>query len=135
MLDKILCEYQLEEESCLFWRRGPSKGLTTVELPGSNVDKSRITITFCTNANGTDKSPLHFIGKSRNPRDLGAREKSTYQWNWRSSKTACMTADLMDEWLIDFYIHIGDRSAPTFGQLLSTWGGSTQNKATRKHSH
>ena len=56
-LDSI---YNLDE-SGLYRRRGPAMGLSRALLPGPKAEKSRISITLCTNADGSDKHPPHFI--------------------------------------------------------------------------
>ncbi|QBM85967.1 Tc5 transposase DNA-binding domain-containing protein [Metschnikowia aff. pulcherrima] len=111
----IAKEYPLDsiysmDECGLYWRRGPAMGLSTVQLPGPTAEeKSRISITLCTNADGSDKLPPHFIGKSENPRAFGVTEKSTPKWEWTSNKIAWMTTEIMVEWLQDFSIHVGDK--------------------------
>ena len=95
------------DESGLFWRRGPSKGLSTKAIPGPKVDKTRITITLCTNADGTDRLPLHYIGKSKTPRDFTKHEVCQNKWLWTSNKTAWMSGALMYDWLQMFYEHVG----------------------------
>jgi hypothetical protein len=61
---KTICgEYQEEDiynmdETGLFWRRSPSRGLSTQSRRGIKKDESRITVVVCTNCTGTDRLPL-----------------------------------------------------------------------------
>ena len=52
-------EYQEEDiynmdETGLFWRMTPSRGLATTSRPGLKKDKTRVSIVVCRNATGTD---------------------------------------------------------------------------------
>lgn len=87
------------DESGLFWRRGPAKG--------PMAEESRLCVIFCTNADGSDKLPLHFTGKSMTPWDFTQREFVQKEWTGTSNKTACMTGELMANWLDMYYKHVG----------------------------
>lgn len=58
------------DESGLFWRMMPSRGLSSQSQPGLKKDKARITFVLATNATGTDRVPVWFIGKAKTPRAL-----------------------------------------------------------------
>ncbi|GEQ71425.1 hypothetical protein JCM33374_g5108 [Metschnikowia sp. JCM 33374] len=68
------------DESGLFWRLGASRGLSTKPMPGPKAEKSRIAFTLCTNADGSDKIPLHLVGKSKTPRDFPRAEVGQTKW-------------------------------------------------------
>ncbi|KAI0993064.1 hypothetical protein K3495_g15120 [Podosphaera aphanis] len=60
------------DESGLFWKMTPEKGLSTTSVTGSKKNKARVTAQFCCNASGRDKVPIWFIGTSANPRCFGS---------------------------------------------------------------
>lgn len=111
-LQTIAGEYQEEDiynmdETGLFWKMMPSRGLLTRSLPGLKKDKARISIVFCTNSTGTDRLPLWFIGSAKKPRSLRYISVSTMGGQWRANKKAWMTTAIMEEWLKAFYQYIG----------------------------
>lgn len=58
------------DESGLFWKSIPKRGLSTQPIAGSKQMKCRITAHFTCNATGTDKPPPWFIGTTINPRSF-----------------------------------------------------------------
>ena len=46
------------DETGLFWKMMPSRGLSSQSLPGLKKDKTRITLVFCVNATGLDRFPI-----------------------------------------------------------------------------
>lgn len=71
------------------------------------AEESRLCVIFCTNADGSDKLPLHFTGKSMTPWDFTQREFVQKEWTWTSNKTAWMTGELMANLLDMYYKHVG----------------------------
>lgn len=111
-LQTVAREFQEEDiynmdESGLFWRMMPSRGLATQSQAGLKKDKSRISLVFCVNATGTDRLPIWFIGKAMKPRALRHISVSTMGGEWRWNKKAWMNTTIMAEWLQAFYQHIG----------------------------
>jgi hypothetical protein len=49
------------------WR--VNSGLSSTSTRGVKADKSRISIVVCTNASGSKKMPLWFIGKAKSPKN------------------------------------------------------------------
>lgn len=98
------------DETGLFWRMSPSRGLTTQSRPGSRKDKTRISIVCCANASGSDRFPLWFIGKARQPRALRSINISAMGGQWQSNSKAWMNSFIMKDWLLAFYKHIGSRT-------------------------
>lgn len=97
------------DETGLFWRMTPSRGLATQFQPGLKKDKSRISLVLATNATGTDRLPIWIIGKNKTPRALRNISVTTMGGEWRWNKKAWMNTQVMCEWLQAFYSHIGQR--------------------------
>lgn len=110
---RTLCgEYNEEDvynmdETGLFWRRAPSTGLSSNNLPGIKKDKTRITLVACVNCTGADRLPLWIIGKSKVPRSLRGLNIQALGGVWTSNKKSWMTSLIMKDWLLAFYAHIG----------------------------
>lgn len=72
---KIAGEYDEEniynmDETGLFWKMMPSRGLTTQSLPGLKKEKTRLTLLICVNAARSDLTPVWIIEKSKTLRTL-----------------------------------------------------------------
>jgi hypothetical protein len=112
-LQTVAGEYEEEniynmDESGLFWKMMPSRGLSSQSAqPGLKKDKARISLVFCTNATGTDRHPVWFIGKFKTPRALRNISVPTMGGQWRWNKKAWMNTTIMVEWLQAFYQRIG----------------------------
>ena len=90
-LQTIAGEYAEEDiynmdETGLFWKMMPSRGLSSQSLPGLKKDKTRITLVFCVNATGLDRFPVWIIGKARTPRALRRINISMLGAEWRWNK-------------------------------------------------
>src|SRR5947209_4986674 len=76
------------DETGLFWKMMPSRGLSSQSLPGLKKDKTRITLAFCVNATGSDRFPVWIIGKAKTPRALRGVNISTWGAEWIWNKNA-----------------------------------------------
>lgn len=98
-------------ESGLFWRRGPSSGLTTPLEQENTEGESRVTLVVCTNCTGTDRFPLWIIGAAaEQPRSLCGLNIPALGGEWRCNNKALMSSIITKDWLLQFYTHIGDRA-------------------------
>jgi hypothetical protein len=96
------------DESGLFWKMLPLRGLLSQSRPGLKKSKDRISLCFCTNATGSDRLPLWIIGKHKTPRALKNVSVRTMGGQWRWNSKAWMNTAIMSEWLQEFYRHIGN---------------------------
>lgn len=95
------------DETGLYWRMVPSRGLTTSVQAGVKKDKSRITVVLCVNSNGTDRFPVWLIGNAKTPRALRGVSVPTMGGEWRWNRKAWMNTEVMKDWLRAFYAHVG----------------------------
>lgn len=86
------------DESGLFWKMIPDTGLATMSLPGRKKDKSRITVHFCCNADGSERLPLWYIGSAKAPKAFKGININSITW-WRHNKKAWMNTIVFEEWL------------------------------------
>ena len=56
------------DETGLFYRLQADSSLSTHQLEGQKQSKERMTMTICSNVDGSDKFPLWGIGNFLNPR-------------------------------------------------------------------
>ena len=85
------------DESSLFAFAPPDRGLATHQMNGKKRSKFRITLGFACNADGSEKMPLVFIGKSRQPRCFKARSPAQHGFYYRNNKKAWMTMEFFEE--------------------------------------
>jgi hypothetical protein len=78
-------------------RAPPDQGLSTMKMSGKKKDKFRITVGLACNADGSEKMPLFFIGKSKQPRCFDKRPPKSYGIYYRNNQKAWMTAELFEE--------------------------------------
>jgi DDE superfamily endonuclease len=88
------------DETGLFWRQSSSTGLTIQAKPGRKKDKTRITMTLCTNYTGSDRLPIWFIGRAQTPLALRGVNFTALKGVWRANKKAWMNQFIMTEWLL-----------------------------------
>ncbi|KAI1000312.1 hypothetical protein K3495_g7883, partial [Podosphaera aphanis] len=88
------------DETGLFFRMAPDKTIAKRQIEGSKKDKSRITIAFTANADGTHKLPPFFIGHAQKPRAFNKKSGEQLGFFYRWNKKAWMTGLLFQEWLL-----------------------------------
>jgi hypothetical protein len=85
------------DEGALLGFNIPDRGMATMTLSGVKKSKERITILFACNADGSEKLPLFFIGKSAKPRCFNRKSGKELGFYYRNNKKAWMTAVLFEE--------------------------------------
>ena len=71
--------------------------MDTITLSGMKKSKDWVTILFGCNADGSEKLPLFFIGKSKQPQCFGKQMGKEHGFYYRNNKKAWMTAVLFEE--------------------------------------
>ncbi|GMF57401.1 unnamed protein product [Phytophthora fragariaefolia] len=73
------------DEAGLCNNRAPVGDICTRKKPGFKASKTRVTVAFCTNADGTELLPLLYIGRARKPlcfkKNTGAKLGFSYKNN------------------------------------------------------
>lgn len=89
------------DETGLFWKMIPHWSLSTRILPGRKKEKAWISALFCCNADGSERPPIWFIGRAKNPHTFWAAGTKIQNLNtiWRSNTKAWMTGVIFEEWL------------------------------------
>lgn len=76
----------------------PDRGLASKQMSGQERSKFRITIGLACNADGSEKLPPFYIGKSKKPRCFeGRKGPNECGFYYRSNTSAWMTAALFQE--------------------------------------
>jgi DDE superfamily endonuclease len=87
------------DESSLFAFAPPDRGLVSKQMKGKKKDKFWLTLGFVCNADGSEKLPLFFIGKSRKPRCFGKQTPAQQGLYYQNNKIAWMTSELFEEYV------------------------------------
>lgn len=80
-------------------RPGNTCSLSGEPCHGGKRSKERVSVLFCCNMDGTEKANLLLIGKAKRPMCL---PKVHVPVEWASNKSAWMTRDIFNKWLLDF---------------------------------
>ena len=87
------------DETALFAFAPPDCGLATQQMSGKKKDKFRITLSFACNASGTEKFPIVFIGRYKQPRCFKRTSPEQLGFYYRYNKTAWMTSVIFEEFV------------------------------------
>ncbi|ETV91149.1 hypothetical protein H310_14160 [Aphanomyces invadans] len=90
------------DETAYFYCSTPSKTVCTKGIPGRKKVKKRITVAVTSNADGSSKWPLLFIGNARKPRCFGPTTVADMGVEYDSSKKGWMTGTLLAHWIEAF---------------------------------
>ena len=71
-------------------------------MSGKKSNKFQITVIFVCNQTSTEKWPIFYIGKSKQPRCFKKKKPSEYGFRYCNNKTAWMTAKFFEEWIKEF---------------------------------
>ena len=72
----------------------PDRGLATQQMSGVKGDKTRITLGFTVNADGTDIRPPFIIGHAHKPQCFERKDGSDLGFDYHWNKKAWMTGVL-----------------------------------------
>lgn len=105
---EILAKFALRDrlnfdETSLFAFAPPDRGLASEQMSGKKSSKFRITLGFACNADGSEKFPPIYIGKSKRPRCFKKKTPAQYGFYYRNNKKAWMTAVLFEECVLRFF--------------------------------
>ncbi|KAH9078292.1 hypothetical protein Ae201684P_019383 [Aphanomyces euteiches] len=93
--------YNMDETS-YFYCSVPTKCMSTKPFNGRKQNKKRITIAITTNASGTCKPPLLFVGPADRPRCFRGATPEELEVQYASSKKAWMTRSVFGSWVQNF---------------------------------
>ncbi|CAB5384860.1 unnamed protein product [Rhizophagus irregularis] len=95
------------DETGLFYRLEPDRTLATKRLAGRKVNKERISIALCANADGSHKLKPLIIGKFEKPRCFKNIKIQSMPMTYRNNAKAWMITSLFQEWIREFDHQVG----------------------------
>lgn len=88
------CDRFNMDETGLFFRKIPDCGLATEQMAGLKVDKTRITLAFTVNSDGSESLPPLFIGHAQKPRCFNKKSGKQLGFDYYWNSKAWMRADI-----------------------------------------
>ncbi|KIK90525.1 hypothetical protein PAXRUDRAFT_151738, partial [Paxillus rubicundulus Ve08.2h10] len=85
------------DKSGLFGFAPPNQGIASKQMLGKKSNKFHITVGFMCNATGTEKWPIFYIGKLRQPHCFAKRSPVDRGFWYCNNKTAWMTSTIFEE--------------------------------------
>lgn len=100
------CQVYNIDETGLNFKMLPTKTLaaSNESVVGTKLIKDRITVTPCSNADGTHKLPLFVIGKSKKPRAFKNINLSSLPVYYRNQISSWMDCNLFKSWFFDEFV-------------------------------
>ena len=86
----------------IFFRLEPDRTLATKRLSGRKVNKERLSIALCANADGSHKLKPLIIGKFEKPRCFKNIKIQSIPMTYRNNAKAWMITSLFQEWIREF---------------------------------
>ena len=83
--------------------------LSTHQMEGQKQSKEWMMMTICSNADGSDKFPLWFIGKFLNPRCFENVDRRSLGVFYHTNKNAWITRNVLILWLEALVKHVAGR--------------------------
>ena len=93
------------DESLISWKHVLYPALA----PESAKHSTQMTLALCVNSTGSDKMPVWIITSEKKPISLDGLDPRAFGAVWQFSETMSMTSRVMQEWLLNFYSHIGSK--------------------------
>lgn len=90
------------DETAYFYCSTPTRTHSKDSFPGTKRSKKRITVAVTSNADGSAKIPLLFIGTARQPRCFSGASATDLGVQYRHSAKGWMTSELFKQWLHRF---------------------------------
>ena len=97
------CIYNMDETG-LYYRMPPDKGLATKCQSGVKADKTRFTLGFTANADSSDKRQPFFIAKARKPQCFKRKEGRALGFEYYWNKSAWMMGSVCQAFVFSFLI-------------------------------
>ncbi|CAB5367826.1 unnamed protein product [Rhizophagus irregularis] len=95
------------DETGLFYRLEPDRTLATKHLAGRKVNRERLSIALCANADGSHKLNPLIIGKFERPRCFKNIRIQAMPMTYRHNAKAWMITSLFQEWIREFDCQVG----------------------------
>ena len=97
LFPKLLILFNFQFNAYNNCRAPPDRGLATKRSSGKKMDKLRISLLFACNADGSEKLPVLYIGKSMKPVCFGRQSLNQHGFYYQNNKKAWMTSCIFEE--------------------------------------
>lgn len=90
------------DESGLYYRMPPDRGLASRQMSGIKRDKTRISLVFIVNADGSHSLPINIIGQAKCPRAFNKKSGKDLGFEYYWNKKAWMTSSIFQLYVCKF---------------------------------
>ncbi|RHY94222.1 hypothetical protein DYB35_004286 [Aphanomyces astaci] len=90
------------DETAYFYCSSQTKTICTLSMPGRKKVKKRITVAVTSNADGSCRWPLLFIGTAKQPRCFGSNSAAELNLEYAATKKGWMTGEVFVTWIEGF---------------------------------
>jgi len=110
-IKRKIAQYELKDvynmdETGLFYNMAPDRTIASRQIEGSKKEKTRITIAFTCNADGSDRMEPLFIGHANKPRCFKKKSGQELGFFYLSNKKAWMTGSYFQIFLKKFDMNV-----------------------------
>lgn len=102
----------------------PDRGLASHATPGVKGSKARLTVVCTTNADGSDKRHLTFIGRWKSPRCFNKKTPSALGIDYYNNQSSWMTSIVFEQWISQWDRELQAKSRKIL-LLLDNFSGHT----------
>lgn len=88
------------DESGLYYRMPPDRSLASKQMSGSKKDKTRISLVFVVNADGSHSFPVISIGHAKCPRPFNKKSAKELGFEYYWNKKAWMTGSIFQLYVV-----------------------------------
>ncbi|KAH9067486.1 hypothetical protein Ae201684P_021643 [Aphanomyces euteiches] len=90
------------DETAFFYRKPPTRSISRNPMSGFKVSKKQMTVVVASNATGSDKIPLLFIGNAQKPRAFKRLTPQELNIDYSNTKKGWMTSQVFSDWVRHF---------------------------------
>lgn len=85
------------DETAMFIKACPDRGLATQQMSGLKADKTRLTYALCANMGGSEKREALIIGHAKKPRCFKGSDVRALGYDYYWNRTAWMVTSILEE--------------------------------------
>lgn len=119
------------DETAFYYCAPSDKSVSSASMPGRKMSKKRITVALTTNADGSARPPLLFIGAAKQPRCFLGMSSSELGLQYESSGKGWMNTRIFKNWISRFNMEMAEEGR----RVLLLLDNASSHRTKIKLSH